>query len=307
MKKVVIAGGSGFIGDALTHLLAQKGYEVVVLSRSGKAPQGARGVPWDAKSTGPWTSELEGAAGVINLAGSSIAKKWSKEVKDEVLASRVLSTRAIGEAFEGLADKPPVWINGSATGFYGNRGDTELKEDAEPGPKGHFLVDTVVAWEATMDEFDMSGLRRVKLRIGLPLGLKGGVFPPFLNLTKFFLGGHHGSGDQFMSWLHIDDLTRIALLALEGDIEGPVNAVGPNPVSNRYFMAALRGVVGRPWSPPVPAFALEIANWFGAPDPSLLLEGQKVLPAKLQPSGFEFRFNELREALVDLVKKDRAG
>lgn len=305
MKKVVIAGGSGFIGDALTDLFAKKGYEVVILSRSGRAPSGARGVTWDARHGGDWTRELAGAAGVINLVGAPIAQKWTKAAKDEILASRVLSTEAIGAALEETADRPPVWINGSAVGYYGNRGDTELTEDADPGPKGNFMVDTVVAWEATMDGYDIPGLRRVKMRTGLPLGLKGGIFPPFLTLTKFFLGGHHGSGDQFYSWIHVDDLAQIFLFALEGKVEGVVNGTAPNPVSDRYLMAALRGVVGRPWSPPVPAFALDFANWLGAPDPSLVLEGQKVLPEKLVKAGFNFQFPELREALVDLVKKDR--
>lgn len=307
MKKVVIAGGSGFIGDALTDLFTKKGYEVAVLSRSGKAPQGARGVLWNGKDPGDWTKELEGAAGVINLAGSPISQKWSNPVQDEIVASRVLSTKAIGEALENTVNRPPVWLNGSAVGYYGNRGDTELTEASDPGPKGHFLVDTAVAWEAIHDEYAIPGLRRAKLRIGLPLGLKGGVFPPFLNLTKFFLGGHHGSGDQFFSWIHVDDLTQATLEILEGDLDGPIHLTAPNPVSNRYFMAALRGVVGRPWSPPVPAFALEVANWFGAPDPSLLLEGQKVLPTKLTQSGFQFRFPEVREAFIDLVKKDRVN
>lgn len=306
MNKVVIAGGSGFLGEALTHHLAQKGYEVVILSRSGKAPHGARGVNWDAKSVGPWSNELEGTKCVLNLTGSSIAQKWSKPVLDEIVASRVLSTRAIGQAIEQATEKPAVWINSSAVGYYGNRGDTELTESSDPGPKGHFVVDTGVAWEATVDEFRPAGVRIVKLRTGLPLGLKGGIFPPFLTLTKFFLGGHQGSGDQYMSWIHIDDFVRLVEFLMDNPIDGPVNAVGPNPVSNRYFMAALRGVVGRPWSPPVPAFALSIANMFGAPDPSLLLEGQRVLPAKLKEAGFEFGYPEIREAFIDLVKKDRA-
>lgn len=305
MNKVVIAGGSGFLGEAISHALLQKGFEVVILSRSGKASNGARGVTWDAKTVGTWATELEGAKCVLNLTGSSIAQKWTKPVQDEILASRVLSTRGIGQAIAAAQTKPALWINSSAVGYYGNRGDAELTEASDPGPKGHFVVDTAVAWEATVDEFDLPGVRTVKLRTGLPLGLKGGVLPPFLTLTKFFLGGHQGSGDQFMSWIHLDDFVRLVEFLMDHPIEGPVNAVAPNPVSNRYFMAALRGVVGRPWSPPVPAFMLSLANMFGAPDPSLLLEGQRVLPTKVAQAGFDFRFPEIREAFVDLVRKDR--
>lgn len=302
MRKVVLAGGSGFIGGQLTDLLVKLGYPVVVLSRGNNAPRGATLATWDGVHVGPWIEEIEGAHAVINLSGATISQKWTPESKAEILQSRVLSTKAIGMALETVKAKPAVWINGSATGYYGNRKGEALTEDSTPGPKGHFLVDTCVAWEAIVDGFELPEIRKVKLRTGLVLGREGGIFPPFFNLTRMFLGGHHGSGDQFMSWIHVEDMIRLIVHCMESEVTGPINATAPSPCDNRFFMASLRGVVGRPWSPPVPGFMLKIANWFGAPDPSLLLEGQKVLPEKAKETGFRFHFEEVREALIDLVK-----
>jgi len=302
MRKVVIAGGTGFVGVRLTELLIKLGYQVITLSRSNKAPAGATAAQWDGIHVGPWAEELDGAFAVINLSGSPISQKWTPEIRAEILQSRVQSTQAIGKALEATKNRPSVWINGSATGFYGNRQSEEITEKSGPGRKGHFLVDTCVAWEAVVDAFDLPDVRKVKLRTGLVLGREGGVFPPLLKLTNYFLGGHHGSGDQFMSWIHNEDMARIFIHCLEGDFQGPVNATAPNPCNNRFFMASMRGIVGRPWSPPAPKFALKIANWFGAPDPSLLLEGQKVRPTKLQDNGFKFHYEQIREALVDLIQ-----
>lgn len=302
MRKVVIAGGSGFIGTAASELLVKLGYDVVVLSRTGKADKGARGVVWNGATAGPWTEEIEGAFAVVNLTGASIAQKWTPEAKDEILQSRVRSTQAIGQAIQAAKDKPKVWINGSAVGYYGNRGSDELTEASTPGKKKDFVVDTTVAWEATCDRYETPGVRRIKLRTGLVLGNEGGPFPPLLAVTKKFLGGHHGRGDQFMSWIHIQDMARLIVFCIEGSLEGPVNATAPEPCTNRFFMAAMRGIAGRPWCPGVPAFVLKVASWFGAPDPSLLLHGQRVMPKAVREAGFRFNFEELREALVNLIK-----
>jgi len=303
MRKIVIAGGSGMIGTRLTKELTKLGYQVCVLSRRGEAPSGAIGVAWDGIHLGPWVDELEDANAVVNLSGTSIAKKWTPEYKSEILTSRVQPTQAIGKALESMSGGPTVWINGSAGGIYGNRGDAELTEKSDIGPRGNFLVDTCVAWEAIVEEYDLPGIRRVRLRTGIVLDANGGFFPPMHTLARWFLGGHHGSGDQFISWIHVTDMTRVIIHCIENEgIHGAVNATAPEPVSNRFFMAALRAVLGRPWSPPAPAFMLKLANYFGAPDPSLLLEGQRILPAKLVDNGFTHKYPAIREAFVDLVK-----
>lgn len=300
--KVVIAGGSGFIGHALIKHFQDLGYEAVVLSRSPSTDPVARIVAWDGETVGEWAKELEGAKAVINLSGESIVKHWSKEAKARILTSRVQSTRAIGQAIPQCAAKPDVWINASAIGYYGDRGGEELTEDSKPGPRGHFLVDTCVAWEQMVHESEVGSTRKVILRTGIVLGRGGGTFEPLYKLTKFFLGGHHGNGSQFMSWLHLEDLVRLFEHCAEHPIEGVVNATAPNPVTNQFLMASLRAVVGRPWSPPVPAFALKLVSMIGGPEASLLLEGQRVLPKRALQEGFAFKYTEVTDALRQLVK-----
>lgn len=301
MSHVVIAGGTGLIGREATALLTRLGYSVVVLSRSGNAPTGARGEAWDGVSLGPWTAALENAAAVVNLAGTPISVKWTRETKNQILQSRITSTAAIGRAIAEAKAPPPVWVNGSAVGYYGDRADEVLTEASAPGKRRDFLVDTCVAWEAAIDQAEAGDVRKVKLRTGIVLAKDGGALPPLAQLTRFFLGGPVGSGSQFVSWIHVKDMVRLIVHAIEKPISGPMNAVAPHPATNRFLMGTLRGVIGRPWAPPVPAFALQVANWFGAPDPSLLLYSQRVEPRVALESDFRFEFDDLRDALRDLV------
>jgi uncharacterized protein len=298
---VVLAGGSGFVGRRLIDEFADAGYPVVVLSRSPQNLPRAEVAAWDGRTLGSWQERLEGSAAVINLAGSSIAQRWTEKAKREIIASRVESARVIGEAIQKCSQPPPVWVNSSATGIYGDRNAEELDEASEIGPRGHFLVDTGVAWEHAVDAADVSA-RRVKLRTGLAMDRGGGVFQPLHTLTRFFLGGHAGSGEQYMSWIHMDDLARAYRFCVEENISGVVNATAPHPATNRFFMATLRAVVGRPWAPPAPAFLLRLVEMVGGPPASLLLEGQRVLPGRLHESGFRFTFPDLRDALKDLVQ-----
>lgn len=302
MPKVVVAGGSGFVGGALVSLLVQLKYDVVVLSRQGLASAGARGVAWDGVTVGAWSDKVDGADAIVNLTGSPISRKWTKEARNEILTSRVRSTEALGKAVLAATSKPKVWVNASAVGFYGDRGAEELNELSGPGRRGSFLVDTCVAWEATFDRCETCPeTRKTKVRIGVVLGRTGGALPPLARLARYFLGGHLGSGAQYVSWIHIKDLARLLVHTIESDMGPVVNATAPAPVSNRFFMATLRGLLGRPWAPPVPAFALEVANWFGAPDPALVLESQRVLPNVAREAGFRFEYEDLRDAMQSLL------
>jgi uncharacterized protein (TIGR01777 family) len=299
--KIVIAGGSGFIGKALVQHLSDRN-EVVVLSRHPRAGLAAREAEWDGKSVGDWAVELEGAEAVINLSGASISKHWSQEYKLQILESRLDSTRAIGQAIAGCSIPPNVWINGSATGYYGNRGDELLNEDSAPGRKGEFLVDTCVAWEHEQERAQCSSTRKVRIRTGLVLGQGGGALAPLQTLARFFLGGAVGNGQQYMSWIHISDLVGLIQWILDSErVEGPVNGTAPEPERNDHFMAVLRAVLKRPWAPPVPAFVLRLVSAFGGPEASLLLDGQKVMPTKALQGGFHFKFLNLRDALADLL------
>lgn len=291
------------VGQALCALLLRLDYEVVVLTRSGTAPTGARAVEWDAKSAGPWVAELEGAAGVVNLVGEPISVKWTKESKLEILQSRLRSTQAIAAGINACTDRPKVWVNASAVGFYGDRGATELSEEVGPGTRRDFLVDTCVAWENVVTTADVGETRKVIARFGIVLSKDGGMLPPMLKLAKWFLGGQIGQGTQYISWIHIKDLVRLVVFAIEHETPAVMNATSPTPSTNRFFMGVLRAIVGRPWSPPVPAFALKVANWFGAPDPSLLLHSQRAIPTAAQAAGFTFEFDDLRDAVRSLTSE----
>ncbi|MEQ1932666.1 MAG: TIGR01777 family oxidoreductase, partial [Fimbriimonadaceae bacterium] len=225
MGKIVIAGGSGFLGQALAQFLAKLDHDVVILSRQSDSSIG-RSVRWNGVSVGDWAKELEGALAVINLTGKPVATKWTTDAKQEILLSRVQSTKAIAEAIKQCAEPPKVWINASAVGIYGDRAAEELDESSQPGKQREFLVDTCVAWEAAVDDpLIPDQVRRVKLRIGVVLGQGGGAFPMLAKLTRMFLGSHVGSGRQFVPWVHVDDLTRMVVHCIEKDVSGPVKAV----------------------------------------------------------------------------------
>lgn len=301
MAKVVIAGGNGFIGTHLSAFLLRLDHEVVVLTRGSESPPGTRAVPWDGETAGEWASELEGAAAVVNLAGSTIARKWTDDVRIDILQSRLRSTKAISEAIKACSDKPKRWINASAVGYYGDRGAAELDESSGPGPRGNFLVDTCVAWEEAARSADVGTTRKTVIRFGMVLGTEDGVLPPMVKAVRWFLGGPMGTGRQYMSWIHIKDLCRLIDYAIEHETPEIVNATAPHPATNRFFMAVLRGVLGRPWAPPVPAFLLRLAMLFGAPETSLVLEGQKVNPKAALDAGFVFEYDDLRDAVRSLV------
>lgn len=303
-KKAILAGGSGFIGNSLADHLVTRGWEVVILSRRPKPVAGAlRYSIWDGETLGDWVQEVDGADLVVNLAGESIAQRWSSDTKTRLLTSRVNSARAVGQAIQKAAKPPKVWINASAIGIYGDRGAEELTEQSAVGPKGDFLVDLAVAWEAEPDRFRRDGVTLTKLRIGQVLGVGGGVFRPLALATRFFLGGHFGSGSQFISWIHIADLCRLIEFLHENPHWGPVNGTASDAASHRFFMATLRSVMHRPWAPPVPAAALRIVELLGGPPARLLLDGQSVRPQVLLDTGFAFTFPSLSAAFSDLLKR----
>ena len=241
---------------------------------------------------------MEGARALVNLSGSNIARKWDERVVQGLFDSRLGPTRLLGQVLERLETPPAVWINASGIGYYGDRGDEALDEASSAGQDT--VAELARRWEEAQDEATLPRTRRVKLRIGLVLGRSGGAYPKLAMLTRLFLGGHVGSGRQWTSWIHVRDLTRMFEFAIESDVSGPLNAVSPEPVTNRDFMAAMRRAHRRPWSPPLPAFMLRLANLFGAPEPSLLLTGQRASPRGALEAGFKFELPHLEQALEDL-------
>ncbi len=290
MGRVIVAGGTGYLGRVVGNHLAERGCEVLTLGRGEGAD-----LRWD----GPWQEALEGADAIINLAGETIAQKWTHQAQLRILESRVGSTRLIGGAISQIQRPPRIWINASAVGIYGDRGDEILDEDSPTGNPEEFLVKVCREWEASQDAFDLPRTAKAKVRIGVVLG-HGGALPTLIKLAKSFMGGHAGSGQQYMSWIHEDDLARLFLHVLERGESGVFNGTAPNPVTNEAMMRELRAMVGRPWSPPVPEFALRVAGALGAPDPELILHGQRVLPKRAVAEGFAFKSQMAQTALMAL-------
>lgn len=302
-QRIILAGGSGFLGAALARRFRERGFEVVVLTRSTprRRGDGVREVQWDGRSAGDWSGELSGARAVINLAGSSINCVHTPENQARILASRVDSVRAIGAAMRAAAQPPLAWVQTSAVGIYGHT-ERRCDEQAPAGPG--FLAEVGVKWEEAFAAECPASVRGVVLRVGVVLGRKGGAFPPLFNVVRWFLGGRAGDGRQGISWILQDDVEEIFLRAVTDEtMRGAYNACGPEPVSNEEFMHTLRAVLNRPWSPPVPAWALRIAaKHVMKTDPTLVLEGQYAMPARLLAEGFRFKAPRVSSAITALAR-----
>ena len=254
--RIVIAGGSGFLGSRLSRALEARGADVVILTRDAGAGR-VRRISWNPDGTvGPWASVVEGANAVVNLAGTSIAgKRWTPRRKQEILNSRVQATRSLAAAIAGASSRPRTFISGSAVGYYGPLDDRRVTETAPPG--ADFLARVCVEWEK--EAAAATGTRVVMLRTGIVLAREAGALPQMLPPFRFGAGGPVGSGSRYWPWIHVDDWTALALWAIENDtIEGPVNVTGPSPVTNTEFASALGRAMHRPAFIPAPAFALRL-------------------------------------------------
>lgn len=294
--RIVVAGGSGFIGSALCRALGAAGHDVVVVSRSErKPPEGAaRVAAWD----GAWARELEGAGAVVNLAGAGVADaRWSPGRKEELRESRLRATRAVVEALAAARRRPEVLVNASAVGFYGDRGEASLTEGSGPGEG--FLSQLCVDWEAEASRAREAGVRTVFTRFGVVLGREGGALRRMLLPFKLGLGGRLGSGRQYMSWVHLEDAVGLLRFAVERhELEGPLNVAAPGAVTNAEFSRTLAKVLRRPCLFPVPGFVLRAGLGELA---GMLLGGQRVEPAAALAKGYVFRYPQLEPALSQLL------
>ncbi len=286
--RIVIAGGSGFIGQTLAEFLSRRNFEIVVLTRGKDESRGdIRYVTWDGKTAAAWTGELDGAAAVINLAGRSINCRFAEENRSQILDSRVNSTHALANAVAGTATPPPLFVQTSGIGYYRSSDERVIDENAPAG--SDFMAEVCRHWEGALHEFALPATRKVILRIGIVLGRSGGALSVLERLAKAYLGGAAGSGRQFVSWIHIDDLMRIAVAAIElHDLSGVFNATTPNPVTNAELMRELRRVLRRPWSPPVPAPLVRLGGWLMGREGGLALQSFRILPKRLLDAGFTF-------------------
>ena len=297
--RIVIAGGSGFLGRPLAAALAADGHDVVTLTRGDGPRRGqtrSRAVPWTpGGDTGPWAAEIDGAGAVVNLAGESIAgRRWSAAHKQRILDSRVDATRSLVSAIQAAEAPPPVFLSGSAVGYYGPRGDEVIAEDTPPG--SDFLAGVCVQWEAEAMLAAGDRTRVVCIRTGIVLEKDGGALPQMLPPFRFGVGGPVGSGRQYWPWIHRADWIALAQWAIRTTAAaGALNATAPNPVTNAEFARALGGAMHRPAIMPAPGFALRVM--LGEMAHSLLLSGQRAVPAQAERLGFDFRYTKVEQAL----------
>ena len=301
--KILIAGGTGFIGKAMLRAWASE-HELAVLTRNParaqpSLPEGVRTVGWDGATLGDWTQSLEGVDALINLAGEPIAQRWTPAVKQRLWDSRVKTTELLAQAVQQAATPPRVLLQASAIGIYDQNPDTVADESRPPG--SGFLADLGKAWEAAAQPVQERGVRLCLMRIGVVLGEGGGALERMLTPFKLGVGGPIGSGRQWLSWIHLDDVVGAAAFLLNrAELSGAFNFTAPTPVTMNEFARTLGRVLLRPAVFRAPAFALRLMLGEGA---EFLLQGSRVLPQRLQEAGYAFRYPTLEAALRNLLDR----
>ena len=303
MKRIIVTGATGLIGRKLVSALIQRGDEVIIFSRdTAKAktiiPNANEYVEWDFNKPELWKSKLENSNAVVHLAGTNLfAKRWNDRFKNEILKSRQMSTKNLVDAIKSCSNKPQVFISASGVGYYGDCGDTILNEASSAG--NDFLAEVCKVWEVESKRVEDAGIRSVQIRTGLVLSTEDGALKQMIPPFKFFIGGPLGKGKQWASWLHIEDIIRIYVHAIDNtELRGAVNAASPNPVRMKEFANTLGNVLHRPSLFPVPKFVLKIVIGETA---EVVTASQRVDVQKLLSSGFKFNFNFIKEALNDLL------
>jgi uncharacterized protein (TIGR01777 family) len=312
-KRIILAGGSGYVGQALAKYFLDRQWDVVVLTRSpGRIGAIGRQVDWDARTQGHWQAELEGATAVINLAGKSVNCRYTAQNRKEILESRVDSTRVLGDAITRCLPPPQVWLNASTATIYKHTFDQAWDEAGEiaatPEAKDAFSVEVGKAWEHALDNAKTPHTRKIAMRMAMVLGHgSNSVFPVLRRLVRLGLGGKMGSGRQFVSWIHEEDFCRaVEWLINHPEIRGPVNLTAPNPLSNLEMMSTLRRVCRVPFGLAASNWMLELGAFFLRTETELLIKSRRVIPRRLMESGFKFQFRTIREAFENLCAPNPA-
>jgi hypothetical protein len=302
MGKIIITGGTGMLGRALTKAFTTTGDEVIILTRNlsqaRRLPQGARAVEWDGKTGRSWFHELTHATAIINLAGETIGKPlWTAARKQRIRESRVNAGQAIVDALHCAGVKPPVLLQMSGVGYYGLHADEIIAEDGAAG--SDFLASVCVDWENATAAAGKMGVRRIIARTGVVLSREGGALPLMALPFWFGVGGPIGNGQQYLPWIHVADVVKGMRFLIENDhASGVVNLCAPNPVTNKQFVRALGRALSRPAFLPAPGFALKLA--LGEMAELVLLGGQRVVPTRLTGLGYPFQFSDVEQALREL-------
>ena len=311
---VVITGGSGQVGQILARHLHARGVSPVVVSRRAE-PAPWQTIKWDGISRGDWVRALEGADAVINLAGRSVNCRYNAANRREILESRLVTTRLVGDAIAGASEPPKLWMNASTATIYTHLTDRAMDDvdgvigGDEPGLPStwRFSYDVATRWEEAFREADTPRTRKVALRSAIVMSPdRGGAFDTLLNLVRLGLGGATGSGKQFVSWIHDADFARaVDFLIGRSDLEGAINIAAPNPLTNREFMAAMRRAYGAPMGLPATEWMLEMGAFFLRTESELVLKSRRVVPRRLLDAGFTFQLPDWSAAAADLVKRWR--
>lgn len=300
MKTIIIAGGAGFLGQALAQYWASR-FHILILTRKARPAAGnVRYGVWDGRTLGPWAAELEGAHALVNLAGKSVDCRYTEANRREILQSRVEATRVLGEAVSRCVNPPRVWLQSSTATYYAYADSRPHTE--QDGFAGHgFSVGVAKAWETAFAEACPQGVRPLVLRTAIVLGRGGGAYPTLRRLARCGLGGRSGTGRQMVSWIHLQDwLSAMDFLRAHPDASGVFNLCSPNPVTNTELQQTLRQQLGMPLGLPAPVWMLRMGAAMLGSEAELVLKSRYVLPARLMEAGFTFHYRSLREAVGDL-------
>ena len=307
-NRIVVAGGSGFIGSLLTDRLVSAGNEIVVLTRSSRqAGQSVRPVTWSGRTLGDWARELDGAHALINLTGRSVNCRYNEQNRREILESRVDSTRVLGEAIARSNTPPPVWLNASTATIYKHTFDQPMDEatgviDSTPEAKDKFSIEVARAWEEAFNDAPTPATRKVTLRTAMVFAAsKGGVYRTLRSLTRWGLGGTIAGGRQFISWIHEADFCRaVEWLIDRDDFRGPVNLASPYPITQREMMRIIRYACGVPFGLPATRKMLEVAAFIHRTEAELIIKSRRVIPSSLLASGFQFSLPHMEDAVREI-------
>jgi uncharacterized protein len=302
MEKIVIAGGTGFLGTCLANYYGLKNTQVCILTRGITRSAGNIAyVNWDGKTAGTWTETLEGADALINLNGKSVDCRYNKKNKAAIYSTRLDATSALGKAVQNSKKPPKVWINASSATIYRHSLDKEMDENTGEIGTG-FSVDVCQKWESTFNSFETGQTRKIIIRTSIVLGKKGGALKPLKVLAKLGLGGHQGPGNQYFSWIHEEDFIQIIdFIITHPSVVGVYNLASPHPITNHQIMKTLRSAMGVVIGLPMPSMLLKVGAVLIGTETELILKSRRVIPARLLESGYEFKFKDIEDAMTDLA------
>nr|WP_294926040.1 TIGR01777 family oxidoreductase [uncultured Flavobacterium sp.] len=305
MKKLIIAAGTGFLGQVLVNHFKDKFDEIVILTR-GKTQiiDGIKYINWNAKTFSGWENELENATVLINLAGKSVDCRYTEKNKKEILLSRIESTKILNKAILNCKNPPKHWLNSSTATIYRFSLDKQMDEiNGEIG--NDFSINVALSWEKAFFKTETPNTLKTALRTSIVLGKNGGAFIPLKTLAKTGFGGKQGKGNQFVSWIHEEDFANAVDFIIEKEIIGVINVVSPEPIPNSDFMAKLRKAVDFPFGIPMNILLLKIGSFFIRTEAELVLKSRNVIPKRLLENGFKFKFGDIDDAFENLLSNQK--